>query len=279
MDEAPKPSEPLRASGPLTPPQQRALRAARVEQGLAEHKRLAAWLHKLPERWATGYSKAEKQLFLDAAAECVVNQRVGVNGDGGKWLCNPYRIIQPCVIYGFGAGPEISFEKAMAEVFGCEVHTFDPSQESIRNYADLEAGKTLGKGKLTYHRWALGPVSDDPAQAMHLVLDGKTSDVKTLADIAKLLGHKKIDILKIDIEGGELSAIPEMLKRGTLKELGIKQLLIELHALDMAKFDRFVTVVESIEAAGYILFRKELNPYAPETTGEYAFAERSFLLD
>ena len=265
--------------GSTAPDEQHRLRTARLEQGLAEHKKLLPWLHALPERWSTGYSKVEKQLFLDAAADCVTEQRIGAAGDGGKWLCNAYHLAPPCVVYGVGAGPEISFEKAMAADFGCEVHTFDPSQESVRNWSGYEGGKPEGKGKLTYHRWALGPVSDDPAQAMKLVLDGAPADVKTLADMAKLLGHTKVDVLKIDVEGGELSALPEMLKRGTLKELQVKQLLIEFHALDLSKFDRFVTVVDALEDAGYILFRKELNPYAPETTGEYAFAERAYLLD
>ncbi len=258
---------------------QRRLRIERIERGLAAHKKLIPWLHALPDRWKTGYSRAEKQLFLDAAADCVTTQRVGTNGDGGKWLCNPYRIQPPCVVYGFGAGPEISFERAMAEEFSCEVHTFDPSQESIRNYATLEQGQQLGKGKLTYHRWALGPVSDDPAQAMQLVMDGRHSEVKTLADIAKLLGHTKVDVLKIDIEGGELSALPQELQQGTLRELQVKELMVEFHSLDPQKFDRFVSIVDSLENAGYLLFRKEINPYAAETTAEYAFADREYLLD
>ena len=137
------PMLPVVPPGPTTPEVQRGLRAARIDQGLAAHKKLATWLHALPERWSTGYSKVEKQLFLDAAADCVTTVRVGAAGDGGKWLCNSYRLTQPCVVYGFGAGPEISFEQAMAEDFGCEVHTFDPSQESIRNYGNLETGKEL----------------------------------------------------------------------------------------------------------------------------------------
>jgi len=47
----------------------------------------------------------------------------------------------------------------------------------------------------------------------------------------------------------------------------------------MKKFDKFATLVDRLEDEGFLLFRKELNPYAPETCAEYAFAERSFLLD
>ena len=42
------------------------------------------------------------------------------------------------------------------------------------------------------------------------------------------LFQKHIEIMKLDIEAGEWTALPEMLKSGTLK--GVKQLIMEFHS-------------------------------------------------
>jgi FkbM family methyltransferase len=254
----------------------RAARTARLDEALALQKKQLPEMHKLPEKLATGYARVQKQLLMDAVADCVTMERVGTIGDGGKWLCNGYRIAPPCVVYGVGAAEEISFEEEMASKFGCEVHVFDPSPTSKRAFGALEKGKKLGKGSLTFHAWGLGPVSDDPAQAMKLVLEGQLCEVKTLSDMAKALGHAKIDVLKMDIEGGEYSVLKELLKDGALKQLQIKQVQIEFHGKD---FDKLVNAIEALADAGFLMYRKELNPYDPEWCAEYAFADKTFLLD
>nr|XP_006816175.1 PREDICTED: methyltransferase-like protein 24-like [Saccoglossus kowalevskii] len=50
---------------------------------------------------------------------------------------------------------------------------------------------------------------------------------KTLNSIRTMLKHNVIDVLKIDIEGGERRAFPEMLTSGTLRF--VKQIVFEFH--------------------------------------------------
>lgn len=257
----------------------RELRTARLNAGIAEQRKQFPELRNLPEKFTTGYARVQKHLLLDASADCVTMERVGTKGDGGKWICNGYRLQPPCVVYAVGAADEISFDEQMAEKYGCDVHVIDPSAKSRASFGKLEKGEARGKGKVTYHPWAIGPVSENPAEAMKLNLDGQDCVVKTLAQIAAELGHQKVDVLKLDIEGGEFAALKEMRKSGSLKKLGVKQLQVEFHTHDLPHFGMLVDEIEALLDADYVMFRKELNPYGVECCSEFAFADKAFLLD
>jgi hypothetical protein len=95
--------------------------------------------------------------------------------------------------------------------------------------------------------------------------------VKSLAMIAKDLGHSRIDILKVDIEGGELIALPASLVDGTFEALGVRQLLVEIHLWDDEQFRRFVGFIREMKKRGYEIFRKEFNAYDGARCAEFAF--------
>jgi FkbM family methyltransferase len=272
---------PLGAAACATAPaaEWREQRTARLEQGLAAQQQQFARLRHLDERYTTGGKRPERQLMLDAVGSCVTEERIGSLGDGGKWICNSFRLPKDCVVYGVGGNDDISFEEQMAERFGCDVHVFDPSPVSQRAFGALQAGKALGKGRLTYHPWGLGPVSKTPGKEMDLGIDGAKCEVKTLAQMAEALGHQRIDVFKMDIEGGEFAVLEDLHRTGLLKKLGVRQLQIEFHAIEMPGFDALVNEIEALRGEGFLLFRKEINPYAPHCCSEFAFAEKSFLLD
>lgn len=221
----------------------------------------------------------ERHLLIDAVADCVTTERVGRLSDGGKWLCNGYQIAPPCVVYGVGAGTEITFEQAMAERFGCDVQVFDPTPSSRKLFGALEAGRSQGAGKLTFHPWGLGPVSSDPARARQLTLEGVACEVKTLDEMTAQLKHGHIDVLKMDVEGGEFAILDDLLRRRLLDKLRVNQLMIEFHTPDAVSFADLARLVGALADAGFVLHRKELNPWAAFSCAEYAFARRDFLLD
>jgi len=220
-----------------------------------------------------------QHLLVDAVADCVTTQRVGQLGDGGKWLCNSYQLAPPCVVYGVGAGTEITFEEEMAKTYGCDVHVFDPTPSSIQLFGHLEAGEARGAGRITFHPWGLGPVSPDPAHARDLTIEGVPCVVKTLDEIATLLGHTRIDVLKMDVEGGEFPILEDLLKRLLLDRYRVDQLMVEFHTVEPIQFVAFVHLIDGLDSAGYLLHRKEINAYVAATCAEYAFARREFLLD
>lgn len=223
-----------------------------------------------PAEFLKKYHTGLRTFVFDAVVD-PVTMRIGTFEDGGKWVASPQDIKPGDVIYSFGVGHDVSFDLEMAGRFGCEVYMFDPSPAVEKGFADFKSGMSYGRGHLFYQPLGLGPVSMDPAKKDDLVIEGKKCPVKNMAEIARSLKHKRIDILKMDIEGGEVPALLEMLGTGTLKKLGVKQLLVEVHFWDDDQFSGFVRIVGGLKKQGYHLFRKEFNPGDGYKCGEYAF--------
>ena len=226
---------------------------------------------KDPEGFLKAYASSLRMFVFDAVIDAKNMVRVGSFGDGGKWVSDPQSLRTGTVVYSFGAWTEISFDAEMAGLYGCEVHCFDPTPSLQRDFAHCRPGQPVGKGTFSFHAVGLGPASLDPGKADDLILEGQKCKVKRLSEIAAELGHRHVDILKIDIEGGEMASLPEIITSGTLESLSVKQLLVEFHLWSDGEWGAFVKIVNLLRERGYLLFRKEFNPEAPKQCGEFCF--------
>jgi FkbM family methyltransferase len=215
---------------------------------------------KDPATFLKRYTVVERIFLFDAVIDAKNVVRIGTFADGGKWVSDPQSLKAGAVVYSFGAGTEISFDAESAGRFGCEVHCFDPTPSVQRAFANCRPGQPVGKGRFSYHAVGLGPVSLDPENAADLVLEDRKCQVKRLSELAAELGHAHVDILKIDIEGGEMAALTEILSTGILARLAVKQLLVEFHLWDHEHWSSFVRIISQLRQQGYLIFRKEFNP-------------------
>lgn len=75
--------------------------------------------------------------------------------------------------------------------------------------------------------------------------------VQKLSTVMQTLGHKRIDLLKIDIEGGEYDVIADIVSEA----LPIAQLLIEFHHnYETIPFQKTVDAVVALRNAGFRVF-------------------------
>lgn len=190
------------------------------------------------------------QVHYEPSFHCELEQRIGMMGDGGKWVCDPSTIARragsgdPCLVYSVGSNGDFSFEEAVLSQISssCEVHTFDP----------MAAGVWTPPAHVTYHSVALG--QEPPA--------------KPLSQIVQELGHagRRIDLFKIDCEGCEWSTYEGWLGSG----VDIRQILVEMHWRNNPQVVH--KMFEFLGKHGYVVFNKE-----PNTLGcggeciEYAF--------
>jgi len=198
-------------------------------------------------------------------------ERIGTLGDGGKWVCGLDRVAKQdkCVIYSFGINGESSFEQDLLQrAPNCEIWGYD---FSVNGWGLEISDDPELRRRAHFKPWALTGTdnqkeSDDPKGW-------------TLDSLMKLNGHTFIDILKIDIEGGEFDALTSFITSHTEGNLPVGQLQLEIHALHgHERFDYFINWWESLEAAGLRPFWTEPNlvyvnimrGVGPELT-EYAF--------
>lgn len=154
-------------------------------------------------------------------------------GESSWWVC-PAGLGPGSVVYSFGVGEDVSFELALIERFRLRVEAFDPTPRSLAwtRTQRLPAEFTLHElGLASWDGVASFTPPADPSHVSYSMIradqDGSAirAPVRRLATIAAALGHSRIHLLKLDIEGAEYAALPDCLSSGPR----IDQILIEFH--------------------------------------------------
>ncbi|CEM11087.1 unnamed protein product [Vitrella brassicaformis CCMP3155] len=229
------------------------------------------WLSKVSE--VKGHGPTFYQMFFEPDWSCEFEMRLGTLGDGGKWVCDPDRIIsrskasgEPCLVYSVGGSNEWSFEDSVHKTLGCEVHTFDHTVATPK----------AKPNHVIFHRWGI----DWPGSGANLQADSPGPLTAGLNEIITALGHetREIDILKIDVEGAEFRSLTPLLTSGAWRRRPpIRQVLIEVHVLGINK-QKVVDLNKELLSAflnnGYVLFHKEPNiQHAGGNCVEFAFLQ------
>lgn len=189
--------------------------------------------------------------FFPAAFNCPHEvRRIGVLGDGGKWVCGLSRLTEKkdCVIYSFGINEESSFEAGLlANTNHCKIWGYDFSVKGFAKQIPYSQ-----KHRTIFHPYGLAGTDH--------VSTGDEPTMYTLETLMKMNGHQHIDILKIDIEGWEFETMTDILKSFSEKGLPLPfgQLQIEIHIWNK-KFDYFLKWWEGFEEAGLRPFWTEPN--------------------
>lgn len=158
--------------------------------------------------------------------------------------------------YSFGIGFDFSFEKELAEKYGIEVYAFDPSPEVVQ---DMD--RQVLPENLKYYAYGLS--DQDMLKTFYLPSSGQdyseyfapwTSSKKIqmqvyrLSTLMKKFGHTHLDLLKMDIEGSEFLALPDILNTG----IAFDQLCIETHTrIFPNSVERMRQVKELLNRHGY----------------------------
>ncbi|XP_045614453.2 probable methyltransferase-like protein 24 [Procambarus clarkii] len=177
--------------------------------------------------------------------------------DGDKWACMDSPLAPPptrCLVYSFGINNEWSFDDAMA-AYGCQVFSFDPS---------MAAGDHQRSANVTFFRMGVGSKSGK-------FMNGK---VDRLGGIMKKLGHvgRKIDYLKMDIEGMEVETLEEVLEHQPEILASVTHLGLEIHPgvaignNEIARqptniFNRLWRIFQQLECLGFRLLRWARNDF------------------
>lgn len=180
---------------------------------------------------------------------------------GGFYLC-PDLLNEDSIVYSFGIGEDISFDKALIEKHNCCVFGFDPTPKSMSwvNNQSLpqrfyfNAYGIANKSGFTDFYLPKNPehVSGSIMIQNNINTDDKiTVEMKSIQDIINELGHSKIDVLKMDIEGAEYDIIENLLDA----KIQIDQIIIEFHdRLFKDGRSKTINAISILERQGYKIF-------------------------
>lgn len=153
----------------------------------------------------------------------------------GGYFIDPSLIPPNPIIYSAGVGEDVSFDLALIERFGCTVHAFDPTPK-VKSWIERRSlpaefvfqpiGVADFDGSADFY---LPPRADFISHS--LVQAQQYSDRSIRVAVAKLStimhskGHRRIDLLKMDIEGAEYSVVADLVREG----IEVAQIVGEFH--------------------------------------------------
>ena len=223
----------------------------------------AAW--KRFER-SPGYQRVKTSLRRLIGTELRLRVELQVETiEHGGWCLTVQGLDQDSIVYSLGVGDDIAFDLSIIEGFGAEVHAFDPTPSSIEmlSIADLPT-------RFHFHPWAITAEDGTLKFYPRVKKDGSQSTVMftmiaedassenaievpayCLSSIASRLGHSRIDLLKMDIEGAEYEVLGGLLT----SPIKPNQLLVEFHhRFPAIGLEKTAYMIRLLRKAGYKIF-------------------------
>lgn len=197
--------------------------------------RTSGWMKRQPWFWTI-------KLFLKRVSGRELWLRPELHFETRKsdsWIYIPELLDEDSIVYSLGVGDLINFDLDLIDRHGVTVHAFDPTPFA----ADWVRGQALPE-KFVFHPWAASG-SDGLLRLYRRVNQrGRRSSVMWTADnaagdasdfidapahtvhtIMHKLGHDRVDLLKMDVEGAEYDILAGL---GDAKQLP-RQVLVEYH--------------------------------------------------
>lgn len=212
----------------------------------------------------------------DTGPIAIAVERRAAFGDGPKWVCglDVLAVNRSCLVYSIGSHNDYGFEMAVKTVHPhCEIHTFDPTLGMVPG----DGGATfLGATYSQFHDVGLGEQPGLGATDR----EAWRRKLRPLLDIMGELGHagRTIDILKIDCESCEWTALKPAFAALAEGRLRIGQLQIEMHLVKKTSQDDIDRFMDAADRAGLRVFHKEPNVLHGNgfSSIEFAFVHRDF---
>jgi len=185
----------------------------------------------------------------------------------GDWFLCPDNLGPTSIVYSLGIGRDITFDRSIMARFGVRVHAFDPTPSALAwlstqslpaEFIPLPVGIAAhdGTAQFTPPDDPLNPSFAYQSPSSAAATATVTCEVRRLSTLMRELGHTRIDLVKMDIEGAEYEVIEDLTSRG----VSVRQLLVEFHhrkpGIGPA---RTRAAVAQLRRAGFHLFHQSLS--------------------
>ncbi len=187
----------------------------------------------------------------------------------------PAKITKDSIVYSFGVGEDISFDLSLINQYRVKVYAFDPTPRSIQwvKSQTLPPEFLLFEfGIADYDGRAEFSPPENPEHISHTILERPSTahnaievKVHRLETILDMLGHDKIDVLKMDVEGAEYAVLDDLVK----SDIEVHQLLVEFHHMfPNVSVSQTRNAVKLLNDNGYYIFSISPSGY------EYSFIRK-----
>jgi FkbM family methyltransferase len=197
---------------------------------------------------------------------------VRFGGDAPYWIY-PKNFSKKSIVYSAGVGKDVSFELDLIKKYRCNVFVFDPSPTGKETVSKLKKVpfKFFTQGVSGENKKVEFNLPDNKEEGSYSISKGgkKISfDCISVSSFFRKNHHKKIDLVKLDIEGFEYEVLADILKNN----LPVNQIVLEYH--HHFKNISILKTIKSILAlynAGYKIVYKNVD--------DFTFVKKSFIVN
>jgi FkbM family methyltransferase len=187
------------------------------------HVRLRKYLRTYPQ-WRFAPPRVQVQHALQV-----------IGSDYGGYSLDPTLIGPDAVVYSLGVGEDVSFDLALIQRYGLTVHAFDPTPRVKTwlasqvlpeqfHFHDIGIADFDGDG-IFYLPPRQDYISHSLIRARQYSRDSIQVPMISLRTAMQRLGHNRIDLLKMDIEGAEYAVLQDLIR----ERIPVTQILVEFH--------------------------------------------------
>lgn len=182
----------------------------------------------------------------------------------GSWSIPADMLMADSVCYLAGVGEDASFDFGLIARYGCTVHAFDPVPEAARYAATLSGrephwhfqpvGLWCEDGTLRFYEHTQPGFISRSLTNMHDTGAYLEADVRSIDSLMAELGHDRVDLLKLSVEGAEYEILADMLA----KHIPVEVLCVEFS--QPAPLAPVLRQVQALRSDGYELLGTALAP-------------------
>jgi len=192
-----------------------------------------------------------------------VERNITESSDGWKYIADG--LDSSSIVYSLGVGDLVDFDLDLIHRFGLTVHAFDPTP-----FAEEWVGRQDLPERFVFHAWAAAGENGSLRLYRRVNTRGRRSAVMWTADdnagdtgdfidapaytirtMMEKLGHDRVDLVKIDVEGAEYGILDGLDADDRLPS----QLLVEYHhRFPGIGKHRTAASIERLRSLGYRIF-------------------------
>jgi FkbM family methyltransferase len=211
----------------------------------------------------------------------------------GNYLIKENILNSKSIIYSFGIGENLGFEKKIADTFKCSVYCFDPTSLA-KNFMEKEKYNKTSiifqpygiwnvDGKIKFFYQDENNLNNSGGSITNLFETNKYDLLECfkLSTLMKKNNHNKVDVVKLDIEGASIEVIHNFMN----ENINPNQIVVEFEysetdEIDESEFEiwskRLKEIISLMKTKNYKCYNLPRYSHLPYSTIEILFVKRDF---